>query len=132
MIAMVGHRINDSFLPALLAAAALSYSVAPVQAGSPSLQRLTPRGAQRGTTVIIDFHGARLAAPQAVLFYRPGATVQSFEEVNDNHVRCTMTIAPDCPTGLLPLRLVTVSGITELKLFSIGNCPEIRTAHTAP
>ena len=128
MIAMVGHRISHSFPPALLAAAALLSSVAAVQAGSPSLQRLAPRGAQRGTTATIDFHGARLAGPQAVLFYRPGATVQSFEEVNDNHVRCTMTIAPDCPTGLLPLRLVTVSGITELKLFSIGNCPEISEA----
>lgn len=103
-------------------------SFATVRAGSPSLQRLTPRGAQRGTTVIIDFQGARLTAPQAVLFYRPGAAVQSFEVVNDNHVRCTMTIAPDCPTGLLPLRLVTASGITELKLFSIGNCPEISEA----
>ena len=39
-----------------------------------------------------------------------------------------MAIALDCPTGLLPLRLVTVSGITELKLFSIGNCPEISEA----
>jgi len=128
MIAMVSHRISHSFLPALLAVAVLLFSVAAVHAGSPSLQRLTPRGAQRGTTVIVDFHGARLAAPQAVLFYRPGADVQSFEEVNDNHVRCTMTIAPDCPTGLLPLRLVTASGITELKLFSIGNCPEISEA----
>ncbi len=96
MIAMVGHRISRSFLPARIASAALLISFATVRAGSPSLQRLTPRGAQRGTTVIIDFQGARLTAPQAVLFYRPGAAVQSFEEVNDNHVRCTMTIAPDC------------------------------------
>ncbi|MEE8170626.1 MAG: PPC domain-containing protein, partial [Phycisphaerae bacterium] len=41
------------------------------------------------------------------------------------HVRAALSIAPDCPMGLHPLRLVTSSGITELRLYSVGACPEI-------
>ena len=96
-----------------------------VRAGSPSLGVILPRGAQRGTEMVANFHGARLENPRGVLFYRTGITLGAIESVNANHVKCTFTIAADAPLGVHPMRLVTASGVSELRLFSVGNCPEI-------
>jgi len=87
-----------------------------------------PRGGQRGTEVAADFTGARLTKAHTVLFYRPGISLKKLEQVNDNHVRCTLAIAADCQPGIHPMRLATASGITELKRFMVGGSPEITEA----
>ena len=100
-------------------------AVMPAQAGSPSVGRILPRGAQRGTDAVVIFHGARLEAPVTVLVYRAGISVKTIESVNPAQVRATLTIAPDCEPGIYPMRLATMSGISELRLFSVGGSPEI-------
>lgn len=105
--------------------ALLSLSAQAALAGSPALNLILPRGAQRGTELVVNLHGERLAEPQTLLFYRPGITLKSLEGVNAGHVRATLTLAPDCPLGLHAIRLVTSSGISHVRLFSVGNCPEI-------
>lgn len=100
-------------------------SVETASAGSPNLSLIMPRGGQRGTQVVADFTGQRLEEPLAVLFYRAGIKAVKIEAVNAGHVRCTLDIAADCPPGVHALRLFTTSGITPLRLFSVGNCPEI-------
>ena len=94
-------------------------------AGSPSLGRIDPPGAQRGKQVTLDLYGERLANPLDVLCYRPGVTLATLEGVDDGHVRATLEIASDCRPGVLPMRLVTHSGITQLRLFFVGGSPEI-------
>ncbi|MCH7873545.1 MAG: peptidase, partial [Planctomycetes bacterium] len=100
-------------------------AVAFARAGSPSLSVILPRGGQRGTEIVANFHGARLENPLTILCYRPGITLKSIEAVKPGHVKCTLTIAADCPLGVHPIRLVTAAGVTDLRLFSVGNCPEI-------
>ncbi len=83
--------------PNRLVLALLLFTCSIVRAGSPSLGVILPRGAQRGTEVVANFHGARLENPQGVLFYRAGITLGAIEAVNANHVKCTFTIAADAP-----------------------------------
>ncbi|RMF84685.1 MAG: peptidase, partial [Planctomycetota bacterium] len=97
----------------------------PARAASPELVRIDPPGAQRGTQATLDLYGARLENPLDLLCYRPGVTLDKLESVDAGHVRATITIAADCPPGVMPVRLVTHSGVTQLRLLSIGADPEI-------
>lgn len=94
-------------------------------AASPALGGVSPRGAQRGTDAVLTFSGARLSDAQEVLFYTPGITVAKLEVVNDNAVRVTAKIAPDCQLGEHALRIRTASGISELRTFWVGALPVI-------
>ena len=44
---------------------------------------------------------------------------------NDNQVKATLKIAPDCPLGLHDLRLRTATGLSELRTFSVGALKEV-------
>src|SRR5271166_5802902 len=92
----------------------------PVQAASPVLNGILPRGAQRGTETTLLLHGARLADAKEVLLYYPGVTVSKLEAVNDSQVKATVKIDPGCQLGEHALRLRTASGISELHTFYVG------------
>ena len=103
-------------------------------AASPQLNRVLPRGAQRGTTLELGFYGRRLDGPQEVLFYDSGIQVSAIREIPRKNkkgqpgevrqVRVKITIAADAPLGEHRLRLRTASGITELRTFWVGALPE--------
>src|SRR5437660_10688001 len=96
-----------------------------VDAASPALGTITPRGAQRGTELPLLFNGARLKDAQEILFYYPGIAVAKLEVVNDTQVKATVKIAADCRLGEHVMRLRTASGITELQTFWVGALPVI-------
>jgi len=108
-------------IPLLLVLCTLS----PVRAASPILSTIYPRGGQRGTEVAFLLSGARLKDAQEVLFYDKGMTVAKLEPVNDNQVKATIKIAPDCRMGQHAVRLRTASGISDLRTLYIGALPEI-------
>src|SRR5262245_22489979 len=89
-------------------------------ASSPSLGGISPRGGQRGTELAVFFSGARLSDAQEILFYSPGFAVSKLEVVNDNQVKATVVIAPDCRLGEHPMRVRTATGISELRTFYVG------------
>lgn len=95
----------------------------PLHAASPALGSITPRGVQRGTDSVLFLNGARLSDAKEVLLYSPGVTVAKLEVVNDNQLKMTAKIAPDCRLGEHWLRVRTTSGITELLTFSVGALP---------
>lgn len=95
-------------------------------AGSPSLQNVLPRGGQRGQEVLVEFTGARLDRAVDVVFYQPGIQLARLEQVDAGRVKCTLKIDPAARPGLLPLRLRTGHGLSNVKLFSIGTSPELR------
>lgn len=90
------------------------------QASSPSLTGVRPLGGQRGTEVEINLTGARLADAKEVIYYQPGITTSKLQVVNDGHVKVTAKIAPDCRLGLHDIRLLTATGVSELRTFSVG------------
>ncbi len=96
-----------------------------VQAVEPLLNDLVPTGFQRGTEVDMQFTGGRLADAQEALFYSPGITVKSWEVSGDNAVKAKLAIAPDCRLGIHAVRMRAATGISNLRLFSIGALPEV-------
>jgi hypothetical protein len=75
--------------------------------------------------VAFVFSGARLKDAQELLFYDKGMTVTKLEVVNDNQVKATIKIAPDCRMGQHAVRLRTASGISDLRTMHVGALPEI-------
>lgn len=108
-----------------LAFGAAILCVAQLQAASPNLGSITPRGAQRGAEAILLFNGARLTDAKEILFYYPGMSVAKLEVVNDNQVKATMNIAADCRLGEHTMRVRTATGISELRTFYVGALPAI-------
>lgn len=98
--------------------------------GNPFLRDVVPRGAQRGTETVVELTGDRLDAALAVLFHDPGIAVTQLEQVDAGRVRCTFAIDPHCTIGLVRLRIRTAHGLSNLKLFSVGNLVE--TTETEP
>ena len=94
-------------------------------AASPSVASIQPRGAQRGTEVVVGFGGTRLGDAQEVLVYYPGVAVKKFEVVNDGLVNVTFAIAPDCRLGDHAFRLRTATGVSDLRSFWVGPFPAV-------
>lgn len=106
---------------------------------SPRLQRVSPPGGQRGTTVDVEFIGRGLDSAREVVFYEPGITAESFEAVESTvgpngksqpvepgtRVRLKFRISTDCQLGPHGLRLRTNSGISEYHRFFVGPFPTI-------
>jgi hypothetical protein len=113
---------------AWLCIAALLFAVlstSTVSAVEPQLNDVVPFGFQRGTEVDVQFTGGRLADAQEPLFYSPGITVKSWEVAGDNAVKAKLAIAPDCRLGIHAVRLRAATGISNLRLFSVGALPEV-------
>ena len=80
-------------LAALLVLAATS-----LQAASPSLGGIEPRGIQRGVESVLSFNGSRLADAKEILFYSPGIEVIKLEATAGS-AKATVKVAPDCRLG---------------------------------
>jgi hypothetical protein len=96
---------------------------APAWAASPTLARITPRGAQRGTETVLTFGGTNLADAQEILFYTPGFHVTKLEPAGDQQVKATVKIAADCTLGEHAMRVRTASGISYVRTFWVGPLP---------
>jgi hypothetical protein len=116
-------RSNRLFL--YVFALCLGGALSPVQAASPSLGIIQPRGAQRGTEAVVTFSGGRLADAQEILVYYPGITVKKLEVVNDAQLKVTLTIAPDCRLGDHAFRVRTASGVSDLRTLWVGALPVV-------
>jgi hypothetical protein len=93
------------------------------QAFSPLLSIVQPPGGQRGTTVQLHFHGERLADVKEILCYQKGLAITDIKVVDDKHFTAMATIAADAPLGEHPLRVRCSGGISEMKLFMVGQFP---------
>lgn len=113
------HTVKTIFL----AASTMLVSTFAVLATSPILSVVTPRGWQRGTTVELHLYGDRLADAQEILAYQPGITFTDIKAVDAKHITAQATIAADAPLGEHQFRVRTAGGITEMKLFLVGQFP---------
>ncbi len=112
---------------------------ADVWAGSPRLNRLSPPGGQRGTTVEVQFIGKYLEQPEEVLLYEPGLVVESLEviegEIESNgrkervesgtRVRVRLKVSDECVLGGHGLRLRTANGLSDYQRFFVGPFPTV-------
>jgi hypothetical protein len=94
-------------------------------AASPSISFPLPRGAQRGTEQVIVLNGGNLIDAQELFFYSPGFTISKLEVVNNNQLKATVKIAPDCRLGEHSLRLRCASGLSNMHTFWVGALPVV-------
>ncbi len=103
------------------------------------IEFVTPRAAQRGTTVDVILEGTYINEAREALFYRPGikclevmalpslpaprSTIHS-GYVQDR-VRARFAIAADAPLGLHPFKLRTSTELTTLSTFSVTAFPVV-------
>jgi hypothetical protein len=111
------------FLP--LALCFVAAGSVPVQAASPSLGVILPRGLQRGTESVLTFNGGQLADAKEILFFSPGFHVTKLEP-SAGAVKATIKVAPDCRLGEHVAHVRTASGVTEYRTFYVGPFPEIK------
>ena len=104
---------------------ALAAATVPLEAFTPVLELVYPRGGQRGTEVQVEFSGDRLDAIQEALFYEPGLTLGVIEVKDSKHVIAKLAIAPDAALGEHKLRLRSPGGLTELRTFWVGQFPTV-------
>lgn len=110
--------------------------VSRLQAGAmlKHIERVTPRIAQRGTTVEVLIQGAHLDEPKEIIFDRPGIRAVAIEPVAklpqsrsqmhggriDQEFKCRFEIAPDCPPGEHRFRLRTATELSSLATFHVS------------
>lgn len=118
------RHISHPVLP-LLAALLLACFTAPARAGSPELHNILPVAGQRGTEVEVVFYGRRLQDAPQVLFHTQGISAGPIEVIDNNQVKTTLTIAPDAALGEHRFRVVTSSGVTEMRSFHVTALPVV-------
>jgi hypothetical protein len=106
--------------------------------GLPRLESVRPRGAQRGTEVVLTFSGQLLSGPTGVLFENAAGTVvadlvEDTASVDANSksarkVTAKVRLPAEISPGLQSLRLLTRGGLSEPIPFSIGTLPEVDEA----
>ena len=96
-----------------------------LNAASPNLGGIAPRGWQRGTEVELTFTGARLTDAKELLFYRKGIETTKMTVVSDTQLKAMVKISPEAGLGEYGIRVRTATGISELRTFYVGALPVI-------
>ena len=91
----------------------------------PASTAIRPLGGQRGTEVELNLTGARLADAKEILFYQPGITVTKLAVVNDDHVKATVKLAPDCRLACTTCGSGPRPASASCATFSVGALPEV-------
>jgi len=127
---LVSRRLTQgcpaSVLVTVLATALMS--AASARAADPQFQRMEPLGGARGSDVSVTLYGPRMASePKDLLFYEPG--IELLELKNNEKgdaVVAQLRIAADCPPGPHAIRLLTASGLSNLRTFHVGSLAEAK------
>lgn len=127
---------------------------ASAQTAPPTLQTVSPTGAQRGTRVTLTLRGTNIGAATRIIFSEPGfvARITTVEEIpvempvtpkgvvrtdapiddkaRKYEIAAVLTIAADVPHGVHAFRLETPLGVSNLLRFAVSSLPE--TAEREP
>lgn len=95
--------------------------------GTPQLDRIQPRGVQRGNEYTIQFLGARLSSAEEVFLFNSGGKISilGVQVVDANRVDVKIKVEADCRLGEHLAQLRTRDGISEFRSFFIGAMAEI-------
>jgi hypothetical protein len=111
---------------------------AAAQAAAPVIRDLSPRGAQRGKTFTLYLKGEGLARGAQIRSTLPATFSKLTRSANpfagsntgglmrpDSVLPLLVSLAPNAPTGIYPIRVVTPEGISNVVLFPVGELAEI-------
>ena len=97
-------------------------------AAAPVLEKLEPRGAQRGTAVKLTLIGAALTSDAEILTTLPAGitrlTAPREEGRAGRELPFLVEIPADTPVDSFPVRVQTKEGLSNILLFTVGAFPE--------
>ncbi|MGF1583036.1 MAG: PPC domain-containing protein [Gemmataceae bacterium] len=88
---------------------------------SPEITSIVPPGGRRGTTFEITVSGYNLKDTVGALFYTPGLKAKDIKVVDESTVRLRLDVPKTTPLGQHPIRLQTVTRLSQLRTISIGD-----------
>ena len=91
----------------------------------PVVTSLEPRGVVRGEEAVVTFKGTRLSDASEVLCDLPGIEILEVKAVSNSATEVKLRAAADLTPGLYPIRLITKSGIANLRLLGVGAMPVV-------
>ncbi|WP_145422245.1 PPC domain-containing protein [Planctomycetes bacterium K23_9] len=97
-------------------------------AALPLVDRLEPLGVVRGEETTVTFHGQRISDAYQVLADVPGIEILEVKAVDNKKVEVKLKTNKDLAPGLYPVRLITKSGIANLRLIGVGAMPIVKEA----
>ena len=106
----------------------IALSAAPSFAQGPRVDRLERPGGQRGTEFTVVAHGELLGEVNNVLFYDEGLSLKKVEATDDASAAMTIAVGSDVLPGEYPLRLLSPSGVSDLKTLHISPYPQSQEA----
>lgn len=118
-VAWAAH-LGSPFTRLLMLGLLLGLTSLPALASQPVVTKIEPTGVVRGESTTITLQGARLQDARQILMEQPGIEISEVKPVNNESVQVTLTAAADLPPGLYPFRLVTGTGISNMRLLSVG------------
>ena len=105
------------------------------------IERVMPRGGERGTTVEVKIQGVELNDVREAIFYRGGIEAVEISAAKviphrslhhgariEQEVTCKFRIAPDCPVGVHAFRLRTARELTTVSTFRVTPFPVVSEA----
>jgi hypothetical protein len=102
------------------------------QLPNPRLSFLSPSGGKAGSTVEVAFGGSDLEDPQALVFSHPTIKAEPIEPPpaappapKPPITKFKVTIAPDAPVGNHDVRIVSKYGISNPRVFVVGDLSEV-------
>src|SRR5579872_4968600 len=102
------------------------------QAAIPAISSTLPQAAAPGQTIDIKVRGGNLAAPTQLWSSFPVEASLPADiagnGTNGGEITYRMKLPADAPLGIHGLRVATVQGISNLKLFALDDLPSIAQA----
>ncbi len=115
-----------SMLCRFLCLGLVSFSIASsVQAASPRLNVITPRGVQRGGEHELTFNGTNLGDAKDVMFYDSGFEVLEVTG-EGNNAKVKVRVAADCRLGEHVAQVRTASGISDYRTLYVEALPVVQ------
>lgn len=118
-------------IPALAVSAAAMVLSSSALAGSPRLIHVHPAAAPRGGEIEMELKGNNLADAREFLFDAPGFTVSEIrppDEKEKNRILAKIKVAPEVALGEHPFRVITQSGISDVRLLYVTPFPMVAEA----
>lgn len=115
------QRIVSSRCLAVLSVIAILPSLG--EGAFPTVTYHQPLGVTRGGEATVKIVGAQLGDTRQVLFDVPGVEVIEIKPVDEKTAELKVKTPADLAPGLYPFRVVTESGITNIRFLSVGAMP---------
>ena len=93
-------------------------------AGSPRVYQTYPGGAQRGSEIEVLCSGANLEDARSFLFDEPGFESEILS-ADKSKFRAKIKVAPNVRLGEHNFRVITASGIADVRLFYVTPFPMV-------